>query len=293
MRYLLIIFILGFFSSVYSQSFNDMLKIANLSEYSFAIENDFPSKVIFETEYNPYDFNLQYKTIEKLIYKKEKNIFVGDYYFMLGQDTLAIDVFSFCFRGLHESMFRHNFNKIKYHPLPSSGSTASAFYYNSEQEKWENRPRHFSIAKWLNESQVTYQRSSSFELLDTALTSFLHDMELSYPKKEILVLDNTFGHKFFFIQYDIRHFDYMIASERDLTNKVLKNYKCLVGWCSIEFVKNHLILTLRAVKSEDYKRKKKQKTQRNIDDITYFKRSYEFAYCSNCKKWCLQSSYEQ
>ena len=292
MKYLLIIFIFGFFSSVYSRSFNDMLKVVNNSAFSYAFKCNFPQKVFFESEYNPYKFHQNGKTLEKLKYNDRNHSihYVGDYRIILGNDTILLEVVSFSFGIFYESGLRHNFEKIKYHPLSSSGIVNCAFYYNQKNEKWEYRPKHFDLAKWIHEAEVTHQRSSSFELLDTALTSFLHEMELSYPKKEILVLDNTFGHKFFFRQYDVRRFDYMIASERDLTNKVLKSYKCLVGWCSIEFVKNHLILTLRAVKSEDYKRKKKQKTQRNIDDITCFMHSYEFAYSPTCKKWCLLSS---
>lgn len=199
-------------------------------------------------------------TKEELKYKESNHSihYVGDYRIILGNDTILLEALSFSFGRLHESMFRHNFEKIKYHPQPSSGIVSCAFYFNQKNEIWECRPRHFSIAQWYYEAEAIHQRSSSFDLLDTALTSFLKDVEKSCPK-------------------------------RDLTSKVLKNYKCLVGWCSIEFVKNHLILTLRAVRTEDYKRKKKQKSERNIDDIVSFMRSYEFAYCSSCKKWCLLS----
>ena len=102
--------------------------------------------------------------------------------------------------------------------------------------------------------------------------------------KNILIIENTLGATFFLWEYNKEHFPYMVASQEDLTKKVLKKYKTLIGWCSIDLDGNTLSIKMRVVDSKKYRL---LPDKENVDNAIIATQTYHFRYCDEHKKWCM------
>lgn len=280
MKKVLIIILLSLVHiDVYGQTFYNLLKEVIDSTMTKAILKE-KKRYIFDNAYKPYKF--EYGKLSKNSNKEQKYNYVGDFNAFLGNDTIVVNSFQKDLRHCKENIFCHHFTKLKWHSFYYLGTNYIVYIYNQSTMSWEKSDKRLTYAKWLNEIELK-KRTYLLDCIDQALKEFLETV--AFPStNSILVIDNSLGEHFFLVKYSKKRFPYMVASQEDLTKKVLKKYKNLIGWCSIDLDGNTLSIQLRAVDSDKYKL---LPDKDNVDDAVIATQTYHFRYCDEHKKWCI------
>ena len=280
MKKVLIIILLSLVHiDVYGQTFYDLLKEVIDSTITKAILKGKKS-YIFDNAYKPYKF--EYGKLSKNSNKEQKYNYVGDFNAFLGNDTIVVNSFQKDLRHCKENIFSHHFTKLKWHSFYYLGTNYIVYIYSQNTMSWDKSDKRLTYAKWLNEIELK-KRTCLLDCIDQALKEFLETV--AFPStNSILVIDNSLGEHFFLVKYNKKQFPYMVASQEDLTKKVLKKYKTLVGWCSIGLDGSTLSIQLRAVDSDKYKL---LPDKDNVEDAVIATQTYHFRYCDEHKKWCM------
>ena len=162
------------------------------------------------------------------------------------------------------------------------GTNYIVYIYNQITNRWKESNKRIIFSKWLNEIELG-KRTCLLDCINLVLKDFL-GKKMHPHLNSIIVIDNSLGEHFFLVKYSRDHFPYMVASQEDLSKKVLKKYKVLIGWCSIDLDGNTLSIKIRAVNSQKYRL---LPDKENIDDAVIATQTYHFRYCDEHKKWCM------
>lgn len=285
MKYLLLILFVSISFHCNGKSFDCMLKNVVDSTYKYAIKFYDPKNVFYYKKSMPYKFKasvfFENRVVPKRIFKK---IYIGDYDVHLGKDTLFVQSFMQHLYKDKDNFYRHNFSRLKWHKYPYGTAIGIIYIYDKQNKGWVSvqRVRDF-YARWYTEVSAR-KRQRLIDLENESLIFFLQNLKTLKNDSSFLVIDDSFGYQFFLWEYNYKNFAYMVATQNDLSKKVLKKYKILVGWCSIGVEGNTISVQMRAVDSDKY-RKLPDKT--NVDDAIIFTQTYHFRYCDIHKKWCM------
>lgn len=285
MKYLLLILFVSISFHSKGKDFDCMLKNVIDSAYKCAIEFNESKNVFYDKKSMPYkfkasDFIESRKATKRLL----KKLYIGDYDAHLGKDTLFLQSFVLHLYKDKDNFYRHNFSRLKWHNFPYGAAAGIIYIYDKQNKGWASVQEVGDFyARWYTEVSAR-KRQRLIDLENEALIVFLQKLKTLKNDSTFLVIDDSFGRHFFLWEYANQNFPYKVATQDDLSNKVLRKYKILVGWCSIGLEGNTISVQMRAIDSGKY-RILSDKT--NIDDAVLFTQAYYFRYCDIHKKWCM------
>lgn len=285
MKHLLLILLISISFHCNGKDFDFMLKNVMDSTYKYAIKFYDSKDVFYYKKSMPYKFKTSDFFEDREFHKRtSKKIYIGDYDADLGKDTLFLLSYVQQTYKDKDNFYRHNFSRLKWHKYPYGTSIGLIYIYDKQNKCWVNvkKVKDFS-ARWYTEVSAR-KRQRLIDLENESLIVFLQNMKTLKKDSSFLVIDDSFGVQFFLWEYNYKNFPYMVASQEDLTKRVLNKYKILVGWCSIGLEGDTLSVQMRAVDSGKYK---KLSDKTNIDDAVLFTQTYHFRYCEIHNKWCM------
>lgn len=275
---LLVILIIPYIS--YGQTFNELLSETLDSTYKDITKTSHIHIKGYIKNSMPYKFKAsdQIETLKNQNQQRNK-YYLRSYGVVLGKDSLFLLTNKSMFDKTKENYYKHNFSKIKWGYYPFY--TTYFKFYIKIKDKWiAYKPTDDLFAQWYTEAR-NKKRQRILDLINEALIGSLNNMQMT---KNILIIENTLGATFFLWEYNKEHFPYMVASQEDLTKKVLKKYKTLIGWCSIDLDGNTLSIKMRVVDSKKYRL---LPDKENVDNAIIATQTYHFRYCDEHKKWCM------
>ena len=290
MKYLLLILFILISFHCNGKDFECMLKNVMDSTYKYAIKF-YDSKNVFYFKKNmPYKFKTSaFFEAREFPKRTLKKIYISDYDMHLGKDTLFLQSFMQHLYKDKDNFYRHNFSRLKWHKYPHGTAIGLIYIYDKQNKYWVNVKKVEDFyARWYTEVSAR-KRQRLIDLENESLIVFLQNLKISKIDSSFLVVDDSFGYQFFLWEYNYKNFPYMVATQDDLSNKVLKKYKILVGWCSVGLEGNTLSIQLRAVDSDKYK---KLQDKTNVDDAVLFTQTCHFRYCDIHKKWCMVEGHQ-
>ena len=280
MKHILTILIMTFPYISYGQTFYELLSETLDSTYKNFTNTSHIHIKGYVRNSMPYKFKAS-AHIETLKSKKQQSnkYYLRNYDAVLGKDSLFVFTNISMIDKTKENYYRHNFSKINWGYFPFYNT--NFLFYLKIKDKWiSHKPIGDIFVQWYTEAR-SRKRQRILDLTNEALVRFLDNIQMT---NNVLVIENTLGTTFFLWEYNKKQFPYMVASQEDLTKKVLKKYKTLVGWCSIDLDGNTLSIQLRAVDSDKYKL---LPDKDNVDDAVTATQTFHFRYCDEHKKWCM------
>ena len=285
MKYLLLILFVSISFHCNGKDFDGMLKDVMDSAYKYAIEFYDSKNIFYYKRSMPYKFKTSDFFEEREVPKRTtRKVYIGDYDVHLGKDTLFVESFMQQLYKDNDSFYRHNFSRLKWHKYPYATAIGIIYIYDKQDKSWVRAQRIKDFyARWYTEVSAR-KRQRLIDLENESLVVFLQNLKTFKNDSSFLVIDDSFGAQFFLWEYKDKPFGYMVAAQGDLSNKVLKKYKILVGWCSVGLEGNTLSFQLRAVDSDKYK---KLADKTCVDETVLFTQIFHFRYCDIHKKWCM------